>query len=125
MEEVDLLKNLPKNAEIDIKPDVLTPEYALRMEKPAQAGDPAGTSLQPIIGPDIKADLPELGHADRASSRRHRATGRRSRRGESRYLRPDPAGRTVDPQRRRGTRRKRRLDGVTTLDAMLACPPTR
>jgi outer membrane protein OmpA-like peptidoglycan-associated protein len=123
MEEVDLLKNLPKNAEIDIKPDVLTPEYALRMEKPAQAGDPVGTSFQPVIGPEINADLPELGRADIALP--PAATGQ---------IVVDPGAvkaDTFDPNRlaeqliRKGAgglAEKGALDGVTTLDAMLGLP---
>ena len=123
MQEVDLLKHLPKNAEIDIKPNVLTPEYALRMEKPAQAGAPAGNSPDPAIGADIQAELPELGHADIA-------------------LPPAASGQLVvdpgtiktdifDPNRvaeqwiRKGAGGKAdkgAMDGMTTLDDMLGLP---
>ena len=41
LEEIDLLDALPKDMEIDIKPDIEKAEYALQMKNPAMKGDPA------------------------------------------------------------------------------------
>jgi outer membrane protein OmpA-like peptidoglycan-associated protein len=64
LEEVDVLDKLPKDQDIDIKPDVLTPEYALRMTNPATEGPPEATAPDFSAGMDIEADLPDLGRME-------------------------------------------------------------
>lgn len=61
LEEVDLLAKLPQDQDIDIKPDVLEPEYALRMSNPLQEGTPAAVAPNLAAGMEIEAELPELG----------------------------------------------------------------
>lgn len=61
LEEVDLLDALPKDLEIDIRPDIQQAEYALQMQNPALAGDPAAIAMEVSAGLEIEADLPELG----------------------------------------------------------------
>ncbi len=61
MEDIELLAELPKNSEIDIKPDVTQAEYALQMQKPAMTGDPEAIALEAASGLEMTADLPELG----------------------------------------------------------------
>ncbi|MEO5715921.1 MAG: OmpA family protein [Luteolibacter sp.] len=61
MEDIELLAELPKNPEIDIKPDVTQAQYELRMQKPAMAGDPGAIALEAASGLEMNADLPELG----------------------------------------------------------------
>ncbi len=61
MEEIDLLAVLPKDQEIDIKPDALKAEYALQMSKPAMEGDPQAIASEAAAGMDIEGDLPEFG----------------------------------------------------------------
>jgi len=61
MEEIDLLAVLPKDQEIDIKPDALQAEYALQMSKPAMEGDPQAIAFEAAAGMEIEGDLPEFG----------------------------------------------------------------
>lgn len=64
LEEIDLLAKLPKDEEIDIKPDVLAPEYALKMAHPTPDGEPAAVTPEMASAFDIDADLPELGRME-------------------------------------------------------------
>lgn len=61
MDDVELLAELPKDSELDIRPDVKKAEYALQMQKPAMEGDPAAAALEVSAGLEVDADLPELG----------------------------------------------------------------
>jgi outer membrane protein OmpA-like peptidoglycan-associated protein len=61
LEEVDLLDALPKDQEIDIKPDILEAEYALQMQRPALEGDPTAIAMEISAGLEVESDLPELG----------------------------------------------------------------
>jgi len=61
MEEIDLLAVLPKDQEIDIKPDALKAEYALQMSKPAMEGDPQAIAFEAAAGLEVDGDLPEFG----------------------------------------------------------------
>jgi len=124
LEEVDLLAALPKDQPIDIKPEIDKAEYALRMEKPAAKGDPAAIAMQVSAGMEMDADLPEFGR-------------------KPEHLKPSEVGQvTVDPgasqmednnlgkfteelvkRGANGKSEKGALDGVTSLDDMLALPP--
>lgn len=124
LEEVDLLNALPKDQEIDIKPEVLEPEYALKMQNPAMAGDPAAVAMEVSAGLEIEADLPELGRQPEA-------------------LKPAEVGQvTVDPgavqvddnelgkftedlikRGAGGNVEKGALDGIASLDDLLDLPP--
>jgi len=64
LEEIDMLAKLPENTEMDLKPDLTDPEFAVRLENPAMAGDPAGAVIDPAAGIDLDTSLPELGHTD-------------------------------------------------------------
>lgn len=61
LDEVDLLNKLPKEQEIDIKPEVIEAEYALRVQNPAREGNPEAAALEISSGLEMDADLPELG----------------------------------------------------------------
>ena len=61
LEEVDLLSVLPKDREIDIKPDLEQAEYALQVKAPVQEGDPAALAAELAAGFEVDADLPEFG----------------------------------------------------------------
>lgn len=61
LEEIDLLDKLPENQEIDIKPDVIDPSYAIRLQNPAMEGTPEAVAMEVSSGFEIDADLPELG----------------------------------------------------------------
>ena len=64
LEEVDILAKLPKDQELDIKPEVLEPQYALLLTKPAQAGEPKAVAPDRSAGMEIEADLPALGRME-------------------------------------------------------------
>lgn len=61
LDEVELLDVLPKNQEIDIKPEIIEAEYAIRMQNPAKEGKPDAVALQVSAGLEIDAELPDLG----------------------------------------------------------------
>ena len=62
LEEVDLLAALPKDKEIEMKPDVQEAEFALRMANPAAKGEPNAPAAEITSGFEIDSDdLPELG----------------------------------------------------------------
>jgi len=66
LEEVDLLAKLPADQDIDIKPSVLEPEYALRMTQPAAEGEPAAVAQDVAAAMEIEADLPDLGRLEQS-----------------------------------------------------------
>ena len=123
LEEVDLLAKLPQDQDIDMKPDVREPEYALRMTNPAADGEPAATAPDFSAGMEIDADLPKLGRVEES-------------------LPPAAIGQiTVDPGAvqadevdlskftedllKKGARGKVKggaLDGVTSLDDLIGLP---
>jgi outer membrane protein OmpA-like peptidoglycan-associated protein len=123
LEEVDLLAKLPKDEELDIKPDVLTPEYALKMTNPAQEGEPEAVLPALSAGMEIESDLPDLGKMEET-------------------LPPAAVGQiTVDPgavpmddldldkftndivkKGARGKMPEGALDGITSLDDLLDLP---
>ena len=123
MEEVELLAALPKDQDIDIKPEALKAEYALQMQKPAMEGDPAAVAQEISSGMDADADLPEMGR-------------------EPTTLRPAEIGQiTVDPGDTQmddnlgsftneltkkgagGNIENGALDGIKSLDELLNLPP--
>ncbi len=124
LDDIDLLKALPKDLEIDIKPDIDKAEYALQMKNPAAAGDPAAVAMEDSTGFDVEADLPEMGR-------------------EPSQLRPAEIGQiTVDPgavqgedteigkytddlikKGANGLVEKGALDGIASLDDLLDLPP--
>ena len=61
LDEVDLLAKLPKDQDIDIKPDVSQAEYALKMQTPAVQGAPENVAPDTSSGFEVDTDLPDLG----------------------------------------------------------------
>ena len=124
LDEIELLDVLPKNVEIDIKPDVIQAEYALQMQKPAREGNPEAVALEISAGLEIDAEVADLGR-------------------EPVNIKPAELGQiTVDPGAvqtddseigkftedliRKGANGKAAngtLDGVTSLDNLLDLPP--
>ena len=123
LEDIEILEILPKDQEMDIKPEIIEAQYALRLNNPAREGSPESVAPEVSSGFEIEADLPELG-----------------RQPES--IRPAEVGQiTVDPgavqaddselgkfteelirQGANGKVEKGTLDGVASLDAMLDLP---
>lgn len=61
LDDVDLLDKLPEKAEIEMRPDVLKPEFAVKLGNPAKKGEPDAASPEPVAGLDLDAGLPDLG----------------------------------------------------------------
>lgn len=61
LEDIEILDILPKDQEIDIKPEIIEAEYAIRLQNPAREGSPEAVALEISSGLEIEADLPELG----------------------------------------------------------------
>ena len=124
LEEVDLLAALPKNHEIDLKPQIQEAEYALQMKQPAMKGDPAAVAMEVSAGMEVDAELPDFGR-------------------ETEHLKPAAAGQvTVDPgavqfednelgkfttdlikRGANGSVDKGALHGIASLDDLLDLPP--
>ncbi|QJE95939.1 OmpA family protein [Luteolibacter luteus] len=64
LEEIDMLDKLPENTEMEIKPDLSDPEFAVRLENPAIKGNPEGIVVDPAAGFDLDTALPELGRSE-------------------------------------------------------------
>ena len=124
LDEIELLRALPDDKEIDIKPDVIDPEFALQMSKPAQEGDPAALAQNVASGFEIEADFSDPGREP--SELRPAALGQ---------VTIDPGGIVADDdqmarftddlikQGAGGKVEKGALDGVASLDALLDLPP--
>ena len=61
LEEVDLLDLLPENEEIDIAPDITTPEFALKISDPLAKGEMDAPEVQNAFKIDLESSLPEFG----------------------------------------------------------------
>ncbi|HEY8961598.1 MAG TPA: OmpA family protein [Luteolibacter sp.] len=61
LDDVDLFDKLPDKAEIQMRPDVLQPEFAVKVGNPAKKGDPEATSPEPVTGFNLDSDLPDIG----------------------------------------------------------------
>lgn len=123
LEEIDLLAKLPKDEEIDIKPDVLAPEYALKMTQPAREGEPDAILPDRFAGTEVDSDLPDLGTMEKSLP--PAAVGQ---------ITVDPGAVPMEDEKldkftadliRKGARGKVRegaLDGITTLDDLIELP---
>ena len=124
LEEVDLLDKLPKDQEIEIKPQIVEAEYALSAQNPAREGKPESNALETSSGFEIEADLPELGREPE-----------NIKPAEVGQLTVDPGAVQVDDSEigkmtedliRKGANGKVEngtLDGMVSLDSMLNLPP--
>ena len=124
LDEVELLAALPKDLEIDIKPEIEQAQYALQMKNPAAEGDPTAVAMEASSNLEVDTDLPELGR-------------------QPEQLKPAEVGQvTVDPgavqmddndlgkftddlikRGANGTVDKGALDGIASLDDLLGLPP--
>jgi outer membrane protein OmpA-like peptidoglycan-associated protein len=64
LDEIDVLAKLPEDAELDLRPDLKDPEFAIKLENPAMSGDPAGVQIDPAAGFELDTALPDLGRTD-------------------------------------------------------------
>jgi outer membrane protein OmpA-like peptidoglycan-associated protein len=123
MEEIELLAALPKNTEIDIKPETEQAEYALQMKAPAMEGDPAAVAMEASAGLDMDADLPELGRSP--DDIKPAAVGQLTVDPGSELADDNELGKFTEDLIKKGAGGKvenGKLDGVATLDEMLDLP---
>ncbi|MEY3395959.1 MAG: hypothetical protein RL346_2196 [Verrucomicrobiota bacterium] len=123
LDQVDLLEMLPKDAEIDLAPDVLDPQYALRMSKPLAQGEVEAALSQLPSNFNLEENLPDFGRMP--SEIKPAATGQ---------IVVDPGALQVDDGRmseftdalvkkgNRGMVSQGKLDGVESLDRLLDLP---
>lgn len=123
LDEIDLLRALPDDKEIDIKPDIVDPEFALQMSKPLQEGDPSALAQEVASTFEIETDLPELGREP--SKLTPAAVGQVTIDPGSVVADDDNLGRFTDDLIKQGAGgkvEKGALDGVASLDDLLDLP---
>src|SRR6478735_1538531 len=123
LDDVDLADLLPQDQEIDIKPEVIDPQYAIRLQNPAREGDPEAVAVEASAGFEIDADLPELGREP--ASIRPAEVGQITVDPGSVQADDAELGKFTDDIIRRGANGKvaeGTLDGVTSLDKLLDLP---
>ena len=124
LEEIDLLAALPKDQAIDIKPDIIEPEFALTMKKPAVEGDPAAMAMDVSAGLEIDSDIPELGREPERI--KPAEIGQITVDPGAVQMDDDKLGKFTDELIKRGANgkvEKGALDGVASLDDLLDLPP--
>jgi OmpA-OmpF porin, OOP family len=124
LEEIDFLNALPKDTEIDIKPDIQEAEYALRMQNPALAGDPAAIAMEVSAGLEFDHDLPDLGREP--ESLKPAAIGQITVDPGAVPMDDSDLGKFTDDLIKRGaggTVEHGALDGIASLDDLLDLPP--
>lgn len=124
LEEVDLLDKLPKDAEIDMKPEIDQAEYALKMSRPAAEGDPAAMAAEVASSFEIDSALPEIGREP--TEFRPAAVGQLTVDPGAVQAEEDQIGKMTEAIIRRGAGgnvKDGALDGMASLDDMLDLPP--
>jgi len=124
LEEIDLLEMLPTDIDIDILPEILEPEYALRMENPALMGDPDALAMEVSSGIDVEAELLQMGKE--ITELPPAAVGQLTiDPGAAAADDPDLSKFTDDLLRRgaEGKAREGTLDGLASLDDLIGLPP--
>lgn len=123
LDEVDLLNALPKDPELDVKPDVNQAEWALKMSKPAAAGDSAAIAADAASSFEVDDAMPELGR--QPETIRPAAIGQLTVDPGSMEAEDDGLGKMADSLIRKGANGKVKngaLDGVASLDELLDLP---
>lgn len=123
LDDVDLANLLPKDQEIDIKPEVLEAEYAVRLQNPARAGSPEAAAPEASSGFEIDAELPELGREP--TNIRPAEVGQITVDPGSVQADDAELGKFTDDLIRKGANGKvaeGTLDGITSLDNLLDLP---
>ncbi|MGD7652117.1 MAG: OmpA family protein [Verrucomicrobiales bacterium] len=61
LEDIDLLDALPENLDVDLSPEILQAEYALKMQSAAAQGAPEAEAAEILNTYEIESALPDLG----------------------------------------------------------------
>ena len=62
LEEIDVLASLPEDTELDITPDTIDPEFAIKPQQPLAEGAPEAMAFDPAEDFGMDTELPELGN---------------------------------------------------------------
>lgn len=123
LEEIDILDKLPENQEIDIKPEIIDPSYAIKVQNPAVEGTPEAVAMEASSGFEIEADLPELGR--QPESIRPAEIGQVTVDPGAVDVDDSALGKFTDELIKQGANGKvanGTLDGMVSLDSMLDLP---
>jgi OmpA-OmpF porin, OOP family len=123
LDEIELLDILPKDMEIDIKPDVVQAEYALQMQNPALEGNLEAAALEISSGLEVDAEVLELGREP--VSLQPAEIGQITVDPGSVEVDDSEIGKFTDDLIRKGANGQAEngtLDGVTSLDNLLDLP---
>jgi outer membrane protein OmpA-like peptidoglycan-associated protein len=122
LEEVDILAQLPEDHELDITPEALDPEFAIKPQQPLPEGAPEALDMEAMADFDLAAEMPELG-----------TTADPLPQAEEGQVVVDPGAALEDPELDRFTEQilkqgveggapEGSLDGVMTLDDLVGLP---
>ncbi|BCX47703.1 hypothetical protein HAHE_16110 [Haloferula helveola] len=64
LEEIDVLANLPEDHELDITPETIDPEFAIKPQQPLAEGAPEALELDISAEFDLASALPEMGRTE-------------------------------------------------------------
>ncbi|MFD2159697.1 OmpA family protein [Rubritalea tangerina] len=64
LDEIEILEEIPEDTELDMSPEISDPQFDVEMVTPAMKGEALAESLEPIAGPELTHDLPEIGRMD-------------------------------------------------------------
>lgn len=124
LEEIDILSVLPEDQEIDIKPEVVDAEYAVRIQNPAMEGAPEATAPEVATSFEIDADLPELGREP--ESIKPAAIGQLTVDPGAVEVDDSGLGKFAEDLMKHGANGKAAngtMDGIDSLDNLLDLPP--
>lgn len=123
LDEIDLLKALPENLEVEMKPDVLDPEYALQKAQPAESGDPAAIARETASSFEIEDALPDFGRE--TIELPPAAVGQVVINPGNAVVEDDAVGKLTEALIKKGANgdvAKGSLDGVTSINNLLDLP---
>lgn len=64
LDEMDAFDKLPKDSELDMRPDVKAAAFDLKIGDPVKSGSPKGNTDERVKGLDLELDLPDFGRSD-------------------------------------------------------------
>lgn len=64
LDEIDVLNALPEDTELDITPDTIDPEFAIKPQQPLPEGAPQAIELDAASDFDLTSELPDLGRTE-------------------------------------------------------------
>jgi outer membrane protein OmpA-like peptidoglycan-associated protein len=122
LDEIDLLDIMPKDTELDIRPDVVNPEIALRLQTPALDGELLGEMLKPVPGPMVAAEIENLGRMEETLTPSAGQVIVDPGEARADLLDPDEFNEQLMKKGAEGAGKNGVMEGYTSLDDMLNLP---